>query len=215
MRMSTGPNRRRWLWPAAGALVLIAAAVIAWFVLIKPRQAGANLSLSFLRYSHWDLYIPNGEMAFLLLTNASATPYLLHMTGNKDTHIVDNVLGRWKESWEVDCEFHDTALMGRTNTIQTPPRDTARNLNVTVWPHSAVTIRVPVPPTGQKRRVAALCDAVPGPPSIPAWASKPGLISMLYWRLQLLRLTLSPNPEPVRVWCEREIIRPETTKVER
>jgi hypothetical protein len=136
---------------ACAALALTAAA---WMILGHARQGHDPVSLTFERYSGVEPYV--GNVAFLRLTNTSNKTYLLAMTGNTNTFVFYNWFGRITESYMVNCEFSDQTPTVRTNWSQRPSADTRNNAYIELAPHSAIVIRVPVPPEGQRRRVKVL-----------------------------------------------------------
>ena len=192
------------------AILAVTAAVC--FGLRKQRLQPQALSLIFQRYSNFDAYMADGEIAFLWLTNASKKSYLLTMTGNTNTLVLDstfNGLGQFKQSWMVNCEFSDVTPYGRTSWTQMPSPFMRSNAYLSLAPHSGMTVRVPVPPSDQHRRVAVLCQMQEPFNPGPSWASKPGFLARLYWRQRVLLDKLaSPKSHVLRVWCDRDLSRP-------
>lgn len=187
---------------ATGLVVVIACGL--W---LARRPAAPALSLVFERYSTGADFLVH-DVAFLWFTNASDRAYGLPMTGGTNTFERDTPLGRQLGSVLVNCEFSDGPK---------PPPVTFASLGLchVAAPHSAVRVRVPLPPPGRPRRVAVLCAEMPsGTPRV-FWTKGIGL-SLLRWlpRSMGRRLLFTP-PEVLRVWCERELSNPGESPAER
>jgi hypothetical protein len=106
----------------------------------------------------------------------------------------------------VDCCFSDRTPTGITNWTQRVSFTNASKC-VGVAPHSTLRVRVPLPPEGQKRKVAVLCAELPtGPPRF--WLSKFGLTVLRALPRGVQRKVLGPKLTVLKVWCDRELSRP-------
>jgi hypothetical protein len=170
------------------------------------------LSLTFQRYS--DLLDPYvGDVGFFWLTNASAKPFLLCMTGGSNTLVINTLSipykGKPKMSYLVHCAFRDQTPQGWTNWEQSPYPFRGSNAFLQLSPHSGIVIRAPLPTNGQKRKVAVVCEA-PAPvwQRSSLWGSGFGqaLLRMLP-RSVLLRLA-QRQPTRIKVWCDQELSHP-------
>ena len=165
----------------AGTIVVtVLGAVTVAVLLITHRSQAPPLSLLFERYGTvttmdpltLDLFVQ--DVAFLWITNSSDKAYYVAMAGGTNTSLPDAPIGFKQSSsggsYMPMCEFRDQPPAGSTP----PPVSFASlGLCVNVGPHSAVRLRVALPPEGQKRKVAVLCTEPP--PSIrPFWTSSMG-----------------------------------------
>lgn len=194
-----------------GIVVVLAVATVAALVIRQPAQA-PSLTLVFERYStRMDFYIP--DVAFLWLTNDSGKSYYLAMTGNTDTHQSDTPisLGHYKASNSgsvmVDCCFSDRTPTGTSNWTQRVSFTNA-SMCVGVAPHSAIRLRVPLPPEGQKRKVAALCAELPAGPS-QFWTSGIGLSILRLLPRSVGKKIIQSRFTVQKVWCDRELSHPD------
>ena len=143
------------------------------------------------------------DMAFLWITNSSDRTYWLPLTGGTDSFQLDTPigLGGYKQqisgSYMVNCEFSG---------------EPARPVNpwgqcLTLAPHSAFRVRVPLPPEGAKRKVAVLvCEPPSGPR--PFWTNTIGLTILRTLPRSTAHKVLLRQPEVLRVWCDRELSQP-------
>ena len=184
------------------ATVLVAGAVSA--LLIGQGLKAGPLSLVFERYStDLDFYVQ--DVAFLRLTNSSDRTYYLAMTGGTNTLLPDRLVDvirqerQYSQSHMVNCEFSDQANPMQDVSLSGWSRCVA------LAPHSAVRLRVALPPEGQKRRVAALCAELPSGPGR-FWTSSFGLsiLRTLPHSTAKAVLQLQSRPTVLRVWCDRE-----------
>jgi hypothetical protein len=176
-------------------IVTGAALLITLFVVLhSSMQTRPSLSLMFQRYGTQQT---SGQtVAFLWLTNTSESPHSLAMTGNTNTLEGEFYLGRYSQSYMVNCEFKDkTPDAWKVWTDSFPPGSQAAFL--LLEPHSGILIRVPVPQHGQKRNVTVLCQKLPG--------NRSSFLNRFV--LDLLRSTL-PSAVLVRVSCEHELACP-------
>jgi hypothetical protein len=186
---------------AAVACAAVALTAAACMILGHARQGDEPVSLTFERYSDLEPYV--GDVAFLRLTNASNKSYLLTMTGNTNTFVFYNWFGRIGESWMVNCEFSDQTPTGRTNWSQQPSPVTSSNAYAELAPHSAIVIRVPVPPDGQRRRVAALYQpTASGWRQSRFWSTPFGLAMARILVRTLPKSELSKVANPRAVWLK-------------
>ena len=183
---------------ALGVLLVAAAGV-----LLMPHQPQArSLSLVFERYgTTTDFAFNNQDVAFFWLTNTSDKSFALPMAGSTNTFWREPALGFDRGSYLIRWEFSDQP------DPQPPVSLASLGLCLTVAPHSAVRVRVPLPPQGQIRRVAVLCAEVPSP-GRPFWTHGIGL-SMLRTLPHSVRLKLLfSQPAVLRVWSDRELSGP-------
>ena len=173
-------------------------------VLLMTHQSQArSLSLVFEKYgSTTDVGFNVQAVAFLWFTNSSDKSYCLPMMGSTNTFQRDTPLGYDSGSYLIRWEFGDQA-----NPM---PQVSFAGLGLcrVVGPHSAVRLRVPLPPEGQKRRVAVLCAKQPSGSPRPFWTKGIGLsILRTLPRSVGMRLLFS-QPAVLRVWCDRELSHP-------
>jgi hypothetical protein len=191
------------------AIVAVALIALACFALGHYCERDDPVSLTFQRYSELgDPYV--GDVAFLCLTNASRKTYLLFMTGNTNTWVIDTSFGHFKESWMVNCEFSDQTPNGLTNWIQQPSPSRGSNAYASLAPHSGIVVRVPLPPNGQQRKVAVLYE-----PSLAAWRQSPfwtspfglAVVRILVRTLPRSALSKFSRQQPVllKAWCDRAL----------
>ena len=169
------------------------------------RKRNGPVSLTFQRYSEVDPYV--GDVAFLYLTNASERNCTLFMTGNTNTLVIDTSFGRFKQSWMVNCEFSDQTPQGWSNWVQQPSPFFQSNAYASLAPHSGIVVRVPLPPSGQNRKVAVLYR--PDPPPWQQWLWSPSRqpVTLILVRM-LPRSALSKlfGPQPLmEAWCDRAL----------
>jgi hypothetical protein len=185
---------------AAGSLT-----AMAWLLLGHHRERDDLVSLTFQRYSDLDPYV--GDVAFLYLTNTSKRSCTLFMTGNTNTLVVDTSFGHFRQSLMVNCEFRDQTPHGWTNWIQQPSSVFRSNAYASLAPHSGIVVRVPLPPSGQSRKVAVLYR--PDPAAWQQWLGSPRGQSVAIMLLRVLpRSTWSRlfRPQPLlRAWCDRAL----------
>jgi hypothetical protein len=182
-------------------------AVTVFVLLITHRSQAPPLSLLFERYgtvTTMDLFVQ--DVAFLRITNSSDKTYYVAM-GPTNTHLLDAPIGfsRKQSSSEGSymplCEFRDQPPIGSTH----PPVSFAGlGLCVSVGPHSAVRLRVALPPEGQKRKVAVLCMEPP-PGTRPFWTSSIGGTVLRVLPRSVARKAMQRLPAVLRVWCDREL----------
>ena len=174
----------------------------------RAKSDSRLLSLKFLRYSGFDPRA--GNIAFFWLTNASEKSFLLCQTGDRNTIVFDTILspneGEAKLSFMVNCAFSDQTPNGSTNWMQKPLPIRGFNSFLELPPHSGIVIRVPSPPSGQRRKVAALCEA-----PLPAWKQSSLWTNGFALRLLealprsvLLKLA-QYQPPTIEVWCDQEL----------
>lgn len=188
-------------------LAVIASAVV-FLGFQRAKSDSRLLSLKFQRYSSLDPR--DGVLGFFWLTNASEKAFLLCETGGSNTIVFDTMFSpnevEAKFSYMVNCAFSDQTPHGSTNWVQKPLPTRGYNSFLQLPPHSGIVIRVPLPPNGQRRKVAAICET----PS-PAWKQSPlwrtgfvsGLLGVLP-RSVLLRLA-QYQPPTIEVWCDKEL----------
>jgi hypothetical protein len=199
-------------WRVGIIVATVLVAVTVSVLLIGQHPKALPLSLVFERYStRMEVYLE--DVAFLWLTNASDKTYYLAMTGNTNTRQLDTVpgLGHYKatniqsESVMVDCAFSDRTPTGTTNWAQRVSFTNASHC-LTLASHSAVRLRVPLPPQGQRRKVAVLCVELPTGPSR-FWLSSFGARILRLLPRSVGRRVLQPKftVTVLKVWCDREL----------
>ena len=190
----------------AGIIAVTVLVVVTPCVLLMSHRSQArSLSLVFERYStRSDFFVQ--DVAFLWLTNLSDRTYLLPMTGGTNTGQLDTPigLGRYKQqqfsgSYMVNCEFSGEPTRA-VNPVQW-------GQCLTLAPHSAFRVRVPLPPEGAKRKVAVLvCDPPSGPRRF--WTNGLGLSILRTLPRPAAHKVLWRQPAVLRVWCDRELSQP-------
>ncbi len=190
----------------ATMVVMLGLIAVACLLLTGSRKHDEQVSLTFQRYSDLDPHV--GDVAFLYLTNASKRSCMLFMTGNSNTLVLDTSFGRFRQSWLVNCEFSDQTPSGWTNWIQQPSPFIQSNAYASLPPHSGIVVRVPLPPSGQNRKVAVLYR--PDPPPWQQWLfSTPRGQSMGLILVRMLpraaRLRLLRQEPLLRTWCDRPL----------
>ena len=170
-------------------------------LLMTHRPQARSLSLAFESYgTDLDFY----DVAFLRLTNSSDRTYCLPMTGGTNTFQRDMQVGHYhySGSYMVSCEFSDQA-------------HPMPQVSVTSWgpclvlaPHSAVRLRVPLPPKGQQRRVAVLCAEQPSGSPRRFWTHGIGLSILRTVPHSVGMKLLFSQPAVLRVWSDRELLHP-------
>jgi hypothetical protein len=193
---------------AAIIVVTALGAVTVFVLLITQRSQARPLSLLFERYgtvTTMDLFAQ--DVAFFWITNSTDKTYGLPMTGSTNTHLPDAPIAFSREqsssegSYLVMYEFRDQTPTGSTH----PPVSFASlGRCLTLGPHSAVRLRVALPPDGQKRRVAVLFTEQPqGPRRF--WTNGIGLSILRTLPRSVGRKLLFSQPAVQRVWCDREL----------
>ena len=183
------------------ALVLVLSAC---FIFIHRPLTTRPVSLTFQRYSdELDPYVQ--DVAFLWLTNSSTKSYLLTMPNRTNTAVMDNFFGKEpRTSYLVNCQFRDWTPDRWTDWVQQPSPYLMGNAYLSLGAHSGMIIRVPLPPPGQKRRVAVLCELSP---QDSFWNSRVGgRVLRVLPRTILLKVSQRP-PVIRRIWCDRELDR--------
>jgi hypothetical protein len=163
------------------------------------------VALTFQRYSDLDPDV--GDVAFLCLTNASNRSCTLFMTGKTNTLVIDTLFGRFRRSLMVNCEFRDQTPNGWTNWIQQPSPFFASNAYASLAPRSGIVVRVPLPPSGQNRKVAVLYRPDPAPWQL--WLFSPRGQSVNHILRRVLPrstwLRLFRQQPLLRAWCDRAL----------
>lgn len=187
--------------------VIIALAVVAggvgvlWLRHPSPSQ---SLSLVFERYStRTDLFLQ--DMAFLWITNSSDKAYLLPMAGGTDTFQMDAPVGFGSFKQEVSGSYLVDYEFSGKRPQPVNPMLGGRALSLD--PHSALRLRIPLPPGGATDKVAVLVWEQPSGPS-PFWRSRIGRSFLAMLPKSAARGVLSPQPTVLRVWCDHELSQP-------
>ena len=196
----------------AGIIVVtVLGAVTVSVLLITNRSQAPPLSLLFERYGTvktmdpfaMDLFVE--DVAFLRITNSSDETYYMAQAGGTNTSLPDAPIGlkpSWVEgSYMPMCEFRDLPPVG---SAPLPVSFASLGLCVNVGPHSAVRLRVALPPEGQKRKVAVLCTEPP-PGVGPFWTSSMGRTVLRVLPRSVARQAMWRQPAVLRVWCDREL----------
>jgi hypothetical protein len=164
-------------------------------LLITHGSQAPPLSLAFERYGT-DLDF--NAVAFLWLTNASDKPYALPMTGGTNT-FQPALVGYGNGSYQIRCEFSDQANpMPKVRLASLGP---CHVLDA----HSALRLRVELPGSGQKRRVAVLCFEQPSGSPRRFWTKGIGLTILRVLPRSVGRKLLFSQPAMLWVWCDREL----------
>lgn len=185
------------------AVAMVALAVVACVVFSGSQRRNDDVSLVFQRYSDLDPYV--GDVAFLLLTNASSKPYVVSMTGGSNTLVLDTFFGRHRQSLMINCEFSDETPGGWTNWTQMPSPSSRSNAYASLGPHSGMVIRIPLPPDGRRRKVAALYE---GPMTTSSFWVTPTGLRVFRMLPRPLRKRVLPSASLHKVWCDRELSYP-------
>jgi hypothetical protein len=132
------------------------------------------------------------------------------MTGGSNTLEAESTVGPFKMSWMVNCQFSDQTPNGPTNWAQYPSPLTQSNAYLSLAPHSGILVRVPMPPSGQRRRVAVLCQSAPsGWRQSPRWMTPfgRGVMRLFIRTLPKASVTrlLDPPPVLLKVWCDCQL----------
>ena len=195
-------------------IVALLVAVTVCVLLITDRPQACPLSLLFERYgtlttmdSHVD------DVGYLWLTNSSDRTYYFSLDGT-NTFLRDAPPGfdiykqqrqsAGETSYRARYEFRDTPPTGFMSPSQSVSfASLGQCMNIA--PHSAVRLRVALPPEGQKRKVAALCIALPIPTTRPFWSSSFGGTILRLLPRSLARKAMHREPPVLKVWCDREL----------
>jgi hypothetical protein len=187
-------------------LVAVLAAVTVSVLLITHKSQAPPLSLVFERYGAITTMDPltmdlsAQDVAFLQITNSGDKAYFVATVGGTNTYLPDSpqiLKPFWYQgSYLPMCEFSDQPLA-------LPISYASLRTCVSVAPHSALRLRIPLPPEGQKRKVAVICMAPP-PGVRPFWTSKPGLIVLRSLPRAVAKKAMWREPKVMKVWCDRE-----------
>ena len=205
------------MWPlkltrahTIGAITLAVLLPVTVYVLsITHHPQARSVSLVFERYgTRMDVF--DQDKAFLWITNSSERTYLLPMTGGTNSYQLDTPigLGGYKQqisgSYSVNCQFSGEP------TRAVNPMQWGQCL--TLAPHSAFRVRVPLSPESAKRKVAVLvCEPPSGPRRF--WTNSIGLRILRTLPRSTAHKMLWRQPAVMRVWCDRELSQPvEATK---
>ena len=181
---------------------LLVAVFLSGLLILRPAKA-CPLSLAFEKYGTAMDIDFDEVVAFLWLTNASGKTYRLAMTGNTSTN--PEGWGGYKASFMVAYEFRDEPPGSITNSAP-PASFTSPGQAVVLAPHSGVRLRVPLPPEGQKRKVAVICEEQPaGPP----WFLTNRFGFSIFRRLPRTIRHKMIQPAVLRVWCAQELSLPD------
>src|SRR5438874_1955712 len=187
-----------------------ARAVTVSVLLITHRPQARPLSLLFEKYgtvTTMDLFTQ--DVAFFRITNSSDKIYGLPLAGGTNTYLRDAPIGFSRKqsasegSYKAICEFRNQTPTGSTHARQ---RVSVASLGqcLTLGPHSAVRLRVALPPEGQKRKVAVLC--IEPPPGIrPFWTSRMGGTVIRVLPRAVAKKAMWREPAMLKVWCDREL----------
>jgi len=203
----------------AGIIVVtVLGAVTLAVLLITQRSQAPPLSLLFERYgtvTTMDPYMLDlsvQDVAFLWITNASDKDYFVPMAGGTNTSLLDAPIG-FKQSPSGGssmpmCEFRDQPPADITPR---PVSFANLGLCVNVGPHSAVRLRVALPPEGRKRKVAVLCGEAPSGIR-PFWTNSLGRTVLGVLPRSVARRAMWREPAVLRVWLDRELSHEPTRK---
>jgi hypothetical protein len=188
--------------------VLVGAIVCA--LLAPGRPQATSLSLVFEKYGiSMDSNFDFQDVAFLWFTNGSAKSYCLPMAGRTNTFQRDALsmrIGHDSEgSYLINTEFS-----GEVNS-NAPASWSRFGVCQVVNAHAAIRLRVPLPPLGQKRKVAVYCAEMPsGSPSL-FWTKGVGLAILRMLPRSIGMKLLFTEPKVLKVWSDRELEGPEAS----
>ncbi len=184
-------------------VVTVLAAVPVSVLLITQRPQPRPLSLLFEQYGRvTTMDFDVEKVGFFWLTNLSDKTYYFSL-GGTNTYLRDELVGFGEGSYMARCEFRDQTPPGSTSPM--PPVSFASlGKCMPLGPHSAVRLRVALPPEGQKRKVAVLC-AEPLPGLRPFWTSSIGAIIIRALPRSVARKAMDRTPPVPRIWCDREL----------
>src|SRR5438105_181011 len=198
--------------------VTVLGALTVSVLLITHRSRALPLSLLFERYGKvttrdivaMDLFVQ--DVAFFSLTNSSDKTYYVAM-GPTNTYLPDAPIGFGRSnegSYLAICEFNDRPPTGSKQPMR---RVSFASLGqcLALGPHSAVRLRVPLPPEGQKRKVAVLCTELPQGIR-PFWTNSIGGIVLRVLPRSLARKAMHREPAMLRVWGDRELSHDDETR---
>ena len=175
----------------------------AYLLLLAHQSQPHSLALVFEKYgTTTDVSFNVQDVAFLWFTNSSDKSYCLPMIGSTNTFQQDRLLGYDSGSYLIRWEAGD-----QTNPMRQVSFASLGLCHV-VAPHSAARLRVPMPPQGQKRRVAVLCAEEPSGRPRPFWTKGIGLSILRTLPRSVRMKLLFSQPSVLRVWCDRELSRP-------
>jgi len=175
-------------------------------VLLMGRQSQTHsfLSLVFEKYgTTTDVGFNAQEVAFLCFTNSSNKSYCLPMVGSTNTFQWDTPPGDDSGSYLIRWEFGDRANPAARVAFA------SLGLCLVVAPHSGVRLRIPLPPQGQKQRVAVLCAEQPSGSPRSFWTKGIGLSIFRTLPRSVGMKLLFSQPAVLRVWCDRELSVPD------
>ncbi len=157
--MKPAQTRRAGLVVVALLIVIGVGILLSW-----NRKTAPAVALTLERYNYLDT-LADDHCAFFRLTNGSDRPLLLTMVGGRNTmaFVKPIILNRrrakpaeLKMTWQVNGAFSDKTPQGWSNWVQQPSTNRASNAYVNLNPHTAMTVRLPMPTDGSKRRVAVI-----------------------------------------------------------
>jgi hypothetical protein len=190
-------------------------AVTVCLLLITKRPPACPLALLFERYGTFTT-LDSGvnDVAYLSLTNSSDTTYCFALDGT-NTFTSDGPPGfniyklqhpsPAEMSYRAKYEFRDKTPTGIPTGKQ---RVSFASLGecMGIAPHASVRLRVALPPEGQKRKLAALCVALPVPTTRPFWSSSLGGTILRLLPRSLAQQAMHREPPVLRVWCDHELV---------
>lgn len=181
--------------------------VVATGLLMINRSPPPPLSLVFERYStRRDFFVQ--DVTFLQLSNSSDKTYYLPMVGGTNTLLPDAPLSiaRHKEHRQIRESYLVTFVDNKNAKVWGPVATWGRC--AVLPPRSTIRIRVPLPPAGERRKVAVVCAEMPkGPREF--WTKGVGLTILRIVPRSWGRRLLWSDPKVQQVWCDRELSHPD------
>jgi hypothetical protein len=201
---------------AAGACAAMIIAAAAWFSWSNSDK-GTGVSLTFQRYE--------GNWAFLQLTNASDKSYYLQnqpsmpvMFSGTNGDAIDAIIDRYlfqqrnhqQQTVTLDCDFTDLTPTGRIFWSQWPTQMVRSNVYSELAPHAGISVQVPIPPEGLRRKVAAPYYSFNlGWRTSKFWSTPAGSyvmmkLAVILTKSQFMKL-MAPQPALLKTWCDTEL----------
>ena len=127
------------------------------------------------------------------------------MTGGTNTLVANYAFGHHDQHWMLCCAFEDETPDGTTNWNQPLLSPDGHELFLRLDAHSGFMVRVPLPPVGQKRKVAVLCRMPTTRSSF--WSGRVGRWLFLRLPRSVQQWVIHSEEVWIKVWCDRELTR--------